>query len=208
MRDKLRKIETLFAGAATPGERQAAGAAAERIRLQLAAAARTEPEIEMRFSIPNPWLRRLFIALCRRLRPEAVPRYARMKPESVVVKAPHSFLERTLWPQFVEIDRALTSYLDDVTDKVILAKKCMANPATLRRLPSQQLLQLSASLRYNPPGKSPKYSSRSLPLTEVVRPCRPIRELTATAARPTSASLPSRRSGGVQKIASCAPVMF
>ena len=66
LRDKLRKIEALFAGAATPGERQAAGAAAERIRLQLAAAASTEPEIEMRFSIPNPWSRRLFIALCRR----------------------------------------------------------------------------------------------------------------------------------------------
>ena len=118
LRDKLRKIEALFAGAATPGERQAAGAAAERIRLQLAAAASTEPEIEMRFSIPNPWSRRLFIALCRRygLKPF---RYARMKRQTVVVKAPRTFLERTLWPQFVEIDTALTSYLDDITDKVI-----------------------------------------------------------------------------------------
>ena len=66
LRDKLRKIEVLFAGAATSGERQAAGAAAERIRLQLAAAASKEPEIEMRFSIANSWSRRLFIALCRR----------------------------------------------------------------------------------------------------------------------------------------------
>lgn len=32
LRDKLRKIEALFAGAATPGEKAAAGAAAERIR--------------------------------------------------------------------------------------------------------------------------------------------------------------------------------
>src|SRR5262245_37846631 len=78
LRDKLHKIEALCAGAATPGERQAAGAAAERIRLQLAAAASREPEIEMRFSVPNPWSRRLFIALCRRygLKPF---RYARMK---------------------------------------------------------------------------------------------------------------------------------
>ena len=107
LRDKLRKIEALFAGAATPGERQAAGAAAERIRLQLAAAASTEPEIEMRFSIPNPWSRRLFIALCRRygLKPF---RYARMKRQTVVIKAPRTFLEHTLWPQFVEIDTALT----------------------------------------------------------------------------------------------------
>ena len=118
LREKLRKIEALFAGAATPGERQAADAAAERIRLQLGAAARTEPVIEMRFSIPNPWSRRLFIALCRRydLKPF---RYARMKRQTVVVKAPRTFLERTLWPQFVEIDTALTAYLDDITNKVI-----------------------------------------------------------------------------------------
>jgi len=118
LRDKLRKIEALFAGAATPGERQAAGAAAERIRRQLAAAASSEPEIETRFSIPNPWSRRLFIALCRRygLKPF---RYARMKRQTVVLKVPRTFLDRTLWPQFAELDTALTSYLDDITDKVI-----------------------------------------------------------------------------------------
>ena len=118
LRDKLRKIEALFAGAATPGERQAADAAAERIRLQLAAVASREPQIEMRFSIPNEWSRRLFIALCRRygLKPF---RYARMKQQTVVVRTPRTFLERTLWPQFAEIDTALTSYLDDITDKVI-----------------------------------------------------------------------------------------
>jgi hypothetical protein len=118
LRAKLCKIEALFAGAATSGERQAAGAAAERIRLQLAAAASKEPAIEMRFSIANSWSRRLFIALCRRygLKPF---RYARMKRQTVAVKAPRSFLERTLWPQFMEIDTALTSYLDDITDKVI-----------------------------------------------------------------------------------------
>lgn len=118
LRDKLRKIEALFAGAATAGERQAAGAAADRIRLQLGAAARTEPPIEMRFSIPNPWSRRLFIALARRygLKPF---RYARMKRQTVVLRAPRTFLERTLWPEFVEIETALTAYLDDITDKVI-----------------------------------------------------------------------------------------
>lgn len=118
LRDKLRKIEALFAGAATAGERQAAGAAAERIRLQLGAAARTEPVIEMRFSIPNPWSRRLFIALARRygLKPF---RYARMKRQTVVLKAPRTFLERTLCPEFAEIDAALTTYLDEITNKVI-----------------------------------------------------------------------------------------
>jgi len=84
----------------------------------LAAAARSEAEIEMRFSIPNPWSRRLFIALCRRygLKPF---RYARMKRQTVVVRAPRTFFDRTLWPQFAQIDTALTAYLDDITDKVI-----------------------------------------------------------------------------------------
>lgn len=118
LREKLRKIEALFAGAATPGERQAAGAASERIRLQLGAALRAEAIIEMRFSIPNPWSRRLFIALARRydLKPF---RYARMKQQSVVIKAPRTFIEGTLWPEFAEIDSALTAYLDNVTDKLI-----------------------------------------------------------------------------------------
>ena len=42
-----------------------------------------------------------------------------MKRQTVVLKAPHTFLERTLWPEFVDIDMALTTYLDEITDKVI-----------------------------------------------------------------------------------------
>ncbi len=118
LREKLRKIEALFAGAGTPGEKQAAGAAAERIRSQLQDAGRTEPVIELRYSIPDQWQRRLFIALCRRygLKPF---RYVRMKRQTLVVKGPRTFLERILWPQFVELSGALTAYLDEVTDKVI-----------------------------------------------------------------------------------------
>ena len=65
-REKLRKIEALYAGAATPGEKAAAGAAAERIRLQLEAASRKELAEEFKFSIPDTWSRQLFLALCRR----------------------------------------------------------------------------------------------------------------------------------------------
>ena len=118
LREKLRKIETLFAGAATPGERQAAGAAAERIRHQLHTAGRAEPEIEVRYSISDQWQRRLFTALCRRygLKPF---RYTRMKRQSVILKGPRTFLEQTLWPEFTELAHALTAYLNEITDKVI-----------------------------------------------------------------------------------------
>jgi hypothetical protein len=85
LRDKLRKIETLFAGAATAGERAAAGSAADRIRARLQREEKREKPVEMRFSVPDPWSRHLFIALCRRygLRP---CRYPRMRRQSVMVR--------------------------------------------------------------------------------------------------------------------------
>ena len=52
LREKLRKIEALYAGAATPGEKAAAGAAAERIRRQFETASKSEPPQELKFSIP------------------------------------------------------------------------------------------------------------------------------------------------------------
>ena len=71
LRDKLRKIEALFSGATTPGEKAAAGAAADRIRQQLKDIGGREPDVEYKFSLADPWSRRLFVALCRRygLRP-------------------------------------------------------------------------------------------------------------------------------------------
>lgn len=116
--DKLHKIEALFAGAATAGEKSAAGAAAERIRARLGQAAKTEAAVEMRFSIPDVWSRKLFVALCRRygLRPF---RHRRMHRQSIIIKAPKSFTEKVLWSEFLELDAALVSYLAEITDKVI-----------------------------------------------------------------------------------------
>ncbi len=118
LRDKLRKIEALFAGAATTGEKAAAGAAAERIRARLREEEKREKPVEIRFSLPDPWSRQMFIALCRRygLRPY---RYPRMRRQSVMVRAPETFLNSVLWPEFQEINAALTEYLAEVTDKVI-----------------------------------------------------------------------------------------
>ena len=130
LQDKLRKIEALFAGAATAGERAAAGAAAERIRDRLRASERLERPLEMRFSLPDPWSRRLFVALCRRygLRPL---RYPRMHRQSLVVMLPKSFLDDVLWPEFTAINAALTDYLADVTDRVI--REAVTEPARLGR---------------------------------------------------------------------------
>ncbi len=118
LREKLRKIEDLFAGAATDGERVAAGAAAERIRERLGLAAGKEKQIEVKFSISDTWSRQLFIALCRRygLRPF---RYRRMHRQTIIIRAPNSFVEQVLWPEFEELNAALTAYLSEITERVI-----------------------------------------------------------------------------------------
>ena len=118
LRDKLRKIEALFSGAATPGEKTAAGAAAERIRARLSEAKRQGPSVETKFSLPDPWSRQLFCALARRygLRPY---RYPRMHRQSILLRAPESFIQNVFWPEFQALDAALVSYLQDITQRLI-----------------------------------------------------------------------------------------
>jgi len=118
LREKLRKIESLFAGAATEGEKAAAGAAADRIRDRLGQVAGKEKPIEIKFSISDTWSRQLFVALCRRygLRPF---RYRRMHRQTIIIKAPKSFVEQVLWPEFEELDAALIAYLSEITERVI-----------------------------------------------------------------------------------------
>jgi hypothetical protein len=118
LREKLRKIEALFAGASTAGERDAAEAALGRVKARLADQGRLDPPIEMQFSMADQWSRLLFNALCRRygLRPY---RYKRQKRTTVMVRLPKSFVDQILWPEFNELDRVLRTYLADVTQRLI-----------------------------------------------------------------------------------------
>jgi hypothetical protein len=117
--EKLKRIEALFADrAATEGEKAAAGEARERIRQRLAAFVETDPPVEYTFALRNPWSKKLFVALLRRynLRPY---RYARQRYTTVMARIPTRFLNETLWPEFVELDRTLQSYLTEETNRVI-----------------------------------------------------------------------------------------
>lgn len=118
LRERLRKIAALFEGASTPGERDAAAAAIERIRKALGSAARTEPPVEFQFALPDRWQRRLFAALCRRygLQPY---RYKRQRYTTVMVRVPRSFVARTLWPEYQELREALDEYLNEATERII-----------------------------------------------------------------------------------------
>jgi hypothetical protein len=123
LREKLRKIESLFSGAGTPGERVAAEAALARLRAKLAEFERADPLIEVQFSMADQWSRQLFVALCRRygLKPY---RYPRQRRTTVVVRGPRRFIDEVLWRQFCEIDGELRAYLSDVTLKVIRDEIC------------------------------------------------------------------------------------
>jgi hypothetical protein len=118
LRERLRKIQALFEGATTAGERDAAAAAIERIKRVLGTAAQTEPPAEFQFSMPDPWQRRLFSALCRRYGLEPY-RYKRQRYTTVVVRAPRSFVHKTLWPEYQELRAALNSYLNEATERII-----------------------------------------------------------------------------------------
>jgi len=118
LREKLRKITALFEGAATAGERQAAAAAIERLRQALDATVKTQPLPETKFSLADQWQRRLFLALCRRYGLEPY-RYKGQRYTTVVVRAPRSFVEKTLWPEYLALQEALQSYLNEATERII-----------------------------------------------------------------------------------------
>ena len=118
LREKLRKIAALFEGATTTGEREAAAAASKRVLAALNVAEKVEPTIEMQFRLSDRWSRLLFTTLCRRynLKPY---RYPRQRYTTVVVRAPRTFIEITLWPEYLELKAALDSYLNEATERII-----------------------------------------------------------------------------------------
>jgi hypothetical protein len=116
--DKLRKIERLYAGAATPGEKEAAADAIARIKRRIGEVAKVDHPIEYKFTLVDAWSKKLFTALLRRyaLKPY---RYARQRRNTVMVRVPRSFVDETLWPEFLELSEVLKNYLDEVTERVI-----------------------------------------------------------------------------------------
>jgi hypothetical protein len=118
LRDRLRKIEALFVGAGTAGERLAAEAALARVRARLAELGQLDPPVEIQFSMADQWSRHLFLALCRRYGLQPYRLY-RQRRNTIMVRAPRGFINQVLWPEFTELDRTLRSYLHDVTLRII-----------------------------------------------------------------------------------------
>lgn len=118
LREKLRRIEALHAGATTEGERAAASAALERLRARLRDTEKTETAKEFKFLMRDQWARRLFVALCRRYGLEPYRKKGH-RYTTVMLRAPQSFVDTILWPHYRELEYALREYLDAATERII-----------------------------------------------------------------------------------------
>ena len=118
LRERLKKVEALYFGATTDGERGAAEAAVERLKAKLEEVSPRDPPIEMKFSLPDQWSARLFIALCRRygVRPF---RYPRQRSTTIMVRAPRRFFDIVVWRQFSELHADLWLYFEQTTERLI-----------------------------------------------------------------------------------------
>lgn len=116
--EKLRRIEALHARPGSEGEREAAERARERIQARLKQLEAEEPPIEVRFTLSDQWSRHLFVALLRRygIRPY---RYRGQRRTTVMARLNRSFVNDTLWPEFLELQSTLVAYFDALTDRVI-----------------------------------------------------------------------------------------
>ena len=116
--EKLRKIEALHAGTKVDGEREAARRAAERIRARIAELRGREQDVELHYRLPDPWKRRLFVALCRRYGLEPFRERGR-RTTTIQVRAPRTFHDQTLWPEYRALANELDAHLSELTDRVI-----------------------------------------------------------------------------------------
>jgi hypothetical protein len=98
--------------------RHAAAEAVARLKAKLEEACRIDRPVEMKFSLPDRWSVRLFIALCRRhgFKPY---RYPRQRNTTVMVKAPRRFFDAVVWRQFNEVHADLWQYLEQTTERLI-----------------------------------------------------------------------------------------
>jgi hypothetical protein len=133
--EKLQRIEALFAGAATPGEREAAAQARDRIRRRLREQQQVDPPVEFTFNLRDHWSHKLFTALLRRyqIRPY---RYRGQRYTTIMARVPQRFVQEVLWPEFEELNRTLVNFLNEVTDRVI-AEGIDADTAEVEVAPGQ-----------------------------------------------------------------------
>jgi hypothetical protein len=116
--EKLRRIEALYSRPGTPGEKEAAAEAMQRIRERLRQVEKIDPPVEYKFIVPDAWSKQLLLALLQRYGVRAF-KYPRQRPTTVMARISRKFVLETLWPEFQELHAQLRSHLELVTQRVI-----------------------------------------------------------------------------------------
>jgi len=192
--DTLLKVEALHAGATTPGERDATGAAIERIKKKLEQFVEADPPEEIQCTFSNHWSKHLFCALAKRydLQPY---RYHRQRHTTVMLRVPKRFLNEVLWPEFKGLNDVLQKYLDDMTAKII--SEAIFNGSTEEEVREQPLIGSDVkSASTSSPPVSPKPAETATVMPAPVKPNAPTKTgLAATAPRPNPVLNPSKHVG-------------
>lgn len=116
--DKMHKVEALFSGAQTKGEKEAAQNALEKIQKRLKEYQLSDPPKEWKLTTNNIYERKLLQALLRRYGLSPF-RYARQRHTTVMVRASSKFIDEILWPEFTQMSELLETHLEELTDKII-----------------------------------------------------------------------------------------
>ncbi len=111
--DKIRKIETLIAGAKSDGERQAAEFAKQRLQEKI-----TAQPIEYTVRLHSRWEKKLFVTICSKhgLR---TYRYARQKHTTAMVRVAKSFMDLVLWPEYHKYATILQKLTEEISTDLI-----------------------------------------------------------------------------------------
>ena len=140
IREKLAKLEALFARGATAGERAAAGAARERLQAKPGFAADEDdgPEIELKYSFPDVWSVKFFLSRYAARTAFTLTAPPRQRRTTVVVRVRKSSFEQTVAEEFRTLHRELTGYFNETVEHLIAdAMRSDGDDETLeqRRLP-------------------------------------------------------------------------
>ena len=176
--DTLLKVEALHAGATTPGERDAAASAIERIKKKLQQFIESDPPIEMQCTFSNTWSKQLFCALAKRYDIQPY-RYYRQRYTTVMIRVPRKFLDEVLWPEFQGLNKVLTKYLDDMTSKII--SEAIYKGSTEEDVVKEQPLLENAAVPSKTPLQTLETPKKSVPevqttpqKTQAVTPSNPV----------------------------------
>jgi hypothetical protein len=116
--EKLRQIEAFFAGVINPQDKAAADTILELVRKRLREVEKTEAPEEFRFSMPDRWSGLLFMALLRRYGIQPY-RYRGQRRTTVMARVSRRFVNETLWPEYLDLSRLLSSHLEIVAQRII-----------------------------------------------------------------------------------------